>query len=132
MNEETTIAKRTAEEVATAERTRSGLFFRPNVDIMEEADELLVVADMPGTKGDAIAVDFEDGTLTIHGKVDPRQDDGTNYLLHEYGIGDYYRTFEVSESIDAGKISAEYADGVLKLHLPKAESSKPRKISVKT
>ena len=44
--------------------------------------------------------------------------------------GDYYRTFQVSEAIDAQKISADYADGVLTLHLPKAESIKPRKIAV--
>jgi HSP20 family protein len=46
-------------------------------------------------------------------------------------VGGYYRTFQVSESVDASKISAEYADGVLKLHLPKSEAVKPRKISVK-
>ena len=51
-------------------------------------------------------------------------------LLREYGVGDYYRSFQVSEAIDAGKISAEYADGVLTLHLPKAEAVKPRKIAV--
>jgi HSP20 family protein len=66
----------------------------------------------------------------IRAKVDPRQDDGMEYLVQEYGVGDYYRTFQVSETIDAAKISAEYADGVLTLHLPKAESSKPRRIRV--
>ncbi len=53
------------------------------------------------------------------------------YLLREYGVGDFYRTFRVSEQIDASRIEAEYADGVLKLHLPKVEAVKPRKITVK-
>ena len=56
--------------------------------------------------------------------------DGQGYFLREYGVGDYYRSFQISEAIDAGKISAEYADGVLTLHLPKTEAVKPRKIAV--
>lgn len=125
-----TAVKQTAEESLGTERTRSGCCFRPNVDILEQQDELLVVADVPGASADKIDVKFEDGTLSIHATVQPRQDDGTDYLLHEYNLGDYYRTFQVSEAIDASKITADYADGVLTLRLPKAEAVKPRKISV--
>lgn len=128
---ETQNTKSPAEEVRSAEHTRSGRYYRPNVDILERGDELLVVADIPGANGESIDVGFEDGVLTIHAKVEPRQPADTRYLLQEYGIGDFWRTFQVSEAIDAGKISAEYADGVLTLHLPKAEAVKPRKIAVK-
>jgi len=131
MTQHTNIAKTTAETLP-AERTRSGRCYRPNVDILELPDELLVVADVPGASGEDIDVKFEDGQLTIHAHVPQRQPEDTQYLLYEYGVGDYYRTFEVSEAIDSGKITAEYADGVLTLHLPKAEASKPRKIAVKT
>ena len=62
----------------------------------------------------------------------PRQDEDHEYLLREYGTGDYYRTFQVSEAVDASKITADYSDGVLTLHLPKTEAVKPRKIEVKT
>jgi HSP20 family protein len=120
------------EEVTPAEHTRSGRYYRPNVDILEQADELIVLADMPGASGDAIDVNFEDGNLTIHAKVDPRQDESTEYLVREYGVGDFFRTFRISEAIDASKITAQYADGVLTLHLPKAEEAKPRKIAVTT
>jgi len=130
MDSENTLTKATAGETATAERTRCGTCYRPNVDIMEQTDELLVVADVPGARGDSIDVKFENGTLEIYATVAPRQNEGQNYLLWEYGIGDYYRTFQVSEAIDAQKISADYADGVLTLHLPKAEAVKPRKIAV--
>jgi HSP20 family protein len=51
-------------------------------------------------------------------------------LLREYGIGDYRRTFRVSEQIDASRISAQYRHGVLTLRLPKAERARPRKIKV--
>ena len=132
MADENTIGKPAADEVSSVEHTRSGTYYRPAVDIMEQADELVVLADIPGAAAGAIDVDFEGGMLTIHAKVQPRQEDGTDYLIHEYGVGDFYRQFQVSESVDAGKINAEYADGVLTLHLPKAEAAKPRKISVKT
>jgi HSP20 family protein len=115
---------------ATAEHTRSGRFFRPNVDIVEKAEELLLLADVPGADGNAIDIRFEDGELTLHGKVESRQGADHSYLHQEYAVGDFYRTFQISEAIDAGRISAEYGDGVLTLHLPKAESVKPRKIAV--
>lgn len=130
MNRENPVTKPSAEQTVTAERTRSGCCYRPDVDILEQNDELLVLANVPGARSDSIDVHFEDGTLEIQAAVAPRHDDGQTYLLQEYGVGDYYRSFQVSEAIDAGKISAEYADGVLTLHLPKAEALKPRKIAV--
>jgi HSP20 family molecular chaperone IbpA len=114
------------------ETTRSGLCFSPNVDILEKADELIVEADIPGARQDAIDVDFEDGLLTIHARIEPRQPPNTEYRIHEYGLGDFHRAFRVSEAVDASRISAEYVDGVLVLHLPKAEQAKPRKIVVRS
>ncbi len=125
-----TMVKAPAHSGPSAERTRSGYYYRPNVDILEKADELVVVADVPGTRPEAIDIDFDNGELTIHARVPPRNED-VDFLLHEYGVGDFYRTFRVSEAIDASRITAEYADGVLTLHLPKAEAVKPRKISVR-
>jgi HSP20 family protein len=126
------IAEKRENESSAAEHTRNGRFYRPNVDILERPDELLVLADVPGAKGDQIDIDFEKGTLTLHATVPERQNEGQRYLVHEYGVGNYYRTFNVSEAIDASRITAEYAEGVLTLHLPKAASIKPRKISVST
>ncbi len=132
MENTNTVNKPEVEQIKTAERTRSGCCYRPNVDILEEADELLVLADMPGAHSDSIDVRFEDGMLEIHAAVSPRHSDGEESLLHEYGVGDYYRSFQVSEDIDSTKIAAEYANGVLTLHLPKTEARKPRKIAVNT
>lgn len=132
MADETNLTKPAAEDVVHGERTRCGCHYRPNADILERADELIVLADVPGATGEKIDVGFEDGLLSIHAQVKPRQEDNTDYLVREYGVGDYYRRFHVSEAIDAGRISAKYADGVLTLHLPKAESTKPRKIDVRT
>lgn len=131
----TAIEKKTDQEVAradtSAERTRSRPYFQPRVDIFELPGELTLVADMPGTRSDSIDIHFEKGVLSIHGKVETRQPDATRYFRREYGVGDYYRTFQVSEVIDAAKISAEYTNGQLTLHLPKVEAVQPRKIKVK-
>jgi HSP20 family protein len=124
------VITKSAGEVTSAEHTRNGHFYRPNVDILERADELLVLADLPGAKSDQIDINFEKGMLTLHASVPERQSEDQHYLAREYGVGDYYRTFQVSEAVDPSRITAEYAEGVLTLHLPKAESIKPRKISV--
>lgn len=115
---------------AFRENTR-GNYYKPNVDILELPDELVVLADMPGLESDDVDINFENGELTIHGRVKPRQPEGASYLLEDYGVGDFYRTFQVSEKVDATRIAAEYSQGVLTLHLPKVEAARARKISVR-
>jgi len=124
------LEKGPATQAEVTERTRSGRMYRPSVDIIEQPDELVLMADMPGACPDHIDVRFENGTLTIDGKVKDRQPENTDYLLREFGIGDFYRTFQVNETINAERISAEFSNGVLTLHLPKIEAAKPRKIQV--
>ncbi len=131
MANEDTAAKSSADETR-AEHTWSGQHYRPDVDIYEKDSELILLADMPGTQGDKIDIGFEDGTLTIHAEVEPRQDENAEYLLREYEVGSYFRTFQLSEAIEASKITAEYVDGVLRLCLPKSEAARPRKITVKS
>lgn len=128
----TTIEKPAAREVTRTEPTCNRPLFRPNVDIVEREDELVILADMPGTCSEAIDIQLENGTLTLRARVRERQARDTGYELKEYGIGDFQRTFQVSETIDSERISAEYRDGVLTLHLPKIEAARPRKIAVKT
>ena len=107
-----------------------GLCFTPRVDIMETEEESLLLAGLPGVKPEDVDVRFDNGELIIDGCCAPRHQ-GANYLLSEYGVGDFYRGFTISEQIDWQKISAELKNGVLTVHLPKAETVKPRKITVK-
>lgn len=127
----TTIEKPANTPVTRCEHTRCGRQYRPNVDIVETKDELTVYADMPGVAAGDIDINFENGMLSIRGKVSERQDRETRFVLREYGVGDFVRSFEVSEAIDSTRITAECANGVLTLHLPKVEAVKPRKIAVK-
>ncbi len=127
------IIERREDAVTGPERTRGGRVFRPSVDIVENADELLLVADVPGATADSIDIDFENGELSIHARVEPRRPQGTTrHVLREYGVGDYHREFRIGEAVDGSKITAEVTNGVLKVHLPKAEAVKPRKIAVST
>ena len=115
------------------EPTHCGRTYIPTVDIVENQDELLLIADVPGAAHDGIDIDYERGRLTVQARVEPRQSaERANYLLQEYGVGDFCRSFQVGEGIDAGKIHAEIAEGVLTVHLPKAAELKPRRIEVKT
>src|SRR5882757_5070918 len=93
-------------------------YYRPLVDVIETPDELLLVADMPGVRREGIDIQFEDGELTVHGPVEERHAAGRTWL-REYGIGDFYRTFRVSEQINAAAITADYSGGVLTVRLPK-------------
>jgi len=118
-------------DTATVERTESGPTFVPRFDIFESDEELTLFGDMPGVASEDLDIRFENSQLIVHGKVAPRHAN-LDFLYGEYGIGDFYRVFNIGESIDSAKISAEFSNGTLKLHLPKSEAVKPRKIAVKT
>ncbi|GBD36809.1 Spore protein SP21 [bacterium HR36] len=116
-------------EITTAEPVRT-VTYSPRVDVVETADELVLYADLPGVRPEDLDIRYENGELTLHGKVQPRLEKG-EFLLREYGVGDFYRTFTIGEEIDSDKISAELKQGVLVLHLPKHEAIKPKRIAVK-
>lgn len=126
MNE--TLTKRETETMK-AEPTRPSVQFTPLVDVFETEHELLFRADMPGVRPNDIHLRYEKGELTLFGKVMPAETVGTE-RLREFEVGDFVRTFQVHESIDPDRISADLKNGVLTVKLPKREEAKPRKISI--
>ena len=126
---ETTLQKSDSNGVATAEVTR-GLTYTPRVDILETEDKLLLFADMPGVKEGEVDIRFESGELTLHARR-PKPPVPPEAWLWESQAGDFFRSFRITEQVNASKIWAELKNGVLTLHLPKAEAAKPRKIAVK-
>lgn len=123
--------EKTEKATQPVERLRPRRAYVAPVDIIEKPDELVLLVDVPGANADSISVDFELGTLSIHADVEPRQNEHqTRYLVREYGVGDFDRSFQVGDGIDAENIGAEYKDGVLTVHLPKATASRARKIAV--
>jgi HSP20 family molecular chaperone IbpA len=130
MNARETVAEQGGGRPGGPEPTRTAQVYRPNVDILELPDELVIRADLPGVSSDRIEIHFEDGSLTLKGQVGARPEPRGGYVLREYGVGDFHRVFAVNEQVDAARINAEYADGVLTVRLPKVEAARPRKIAV--
>ena len=129
MPETNALVNKEAGEVTAPEATRGGIYYTPRVDIYESADEVVLQCDLPGVKPQDVDVRFEKGELSLYGKLQPRQVPA-EYLDEEYGVGDFYRSFAIAQEIDADKISADYRDGVLTVHLPKQERVKPKQIAV--
>ena len=112
------------------EQIRAGRTFAPDVDIYETAESLWLWADMPGVDEKSIEVNLADGVLTICGQVALQEYQDLRPVYTEYNVGNYLRRFTVPNAIDTNRITARMTNGVLVLELPKAESAKPRKISV--
>lgn len=132
MNQE--IATTGKQEVTTTpeggEATRSAVIFRPDTDIFETEDHVVLVADMPGVAPGDVDVNLERRVLTIRGRLPAKVHDGYRRVHAEYGEGDFERTFTLSEEIDRDRIEASHKNGVLTLKMPKAETAKTRKIAV--
>jgi HSP20 family protein len=124
------MAQKSRADQSGTESTRGGLYFTPRVDIYEDDNELTLYADVPGARPEDVDLRYENGQLFLHARVPSRQRQA-NYLLTEYEDGDFYRVFEIHESIDASRITAECKNGVLTVHLPKVEAVKPKQIQVR-
>ncbi len=103
----------------------------PHVDIREEADRFIVLADVPGVEGKDIDITAEQGVLTIKGERHSEKkssDDG--FERAERASGTFLRRFTLPESADAGSIKAKHVNGVLEVTIPKLPQEQPRRITV--
>ncbi|GAB4277535.1 MAG: Hsp20/alpha crystallin family protein [Candidatus Rifleibacteriota bacterium] len=104
-------------------------YITPLTDIYEEENGLHVLVDLPGVTKDGLRLKVEKNILTIEGHVEAAKD--KTYLLREFEPSNYFRQFELTDTVNQEKIEAELKNGVLSLFLPKAEEHKPRSIEVK-
>lgn len=127
------ITTQDAHDVATnnGDANRSAMAFTPTVDIFERDGTTVILADMPGVAPEDVDVTLEHRTLTLHGKVKTYAPEGYRALTSEYRVGDYIRSFTLSDEIDQAKINAAFKNGVLRLELPRSPEAQPKKISVK-
>jgi HSP20 family molecular chaperone IbpA len=125
------IQKKEAETPKQGERTRTRRVYTPTVDIIERKSDIMVTADMPGVDDKSVDITLEKNVLTIYGKVDAEIPENHRLYISEYGVGDYQRSFTLTDEINKDGIQATMKNGVLELILPKAEAAKTRKITVK-
>lgn len=115
---------------ATAARP---VLFTPPIDIYETDEGLVLCADLPGVTTESLDLQVQDNKLTLFGRVaSPIDGDDTVTIHQEYELGDYLRSFILSDDVDHERIRASLNNGVLKIVLPKAPQNPPRRIPVST
>jgi len=113
------------EPVAVAE-------WSPLVDISEDDKEYLIKAELPAVKKEDVKVTAQEGTLTITGERKfEKEEKGKKYHRVERAYGTFGRSFSLPDDVSPAKVSAEFKDGLLTVHLVKDEKAKPQQVEVK-
>jgi len=112
-----------------AEKTPRVEYLTPLANILETSDGYILEAEMPGVTKDGVEVLVENGELTLIGRRAQPETKGRE-IFRESRRLDYRRVFELDPSIDLEHVTAKVDQGVLRVHLPKSENVKPRKIQI--
>jgi HSP20 family protein len=120
--------------LATQLAESEGVFgdWTPAMDIEETDKEYLVKADLPAIKREDVKVQITEGVLTVEGeRKQEKEERGKKFHKIERSFGKFVRRLAVPSDVDEQKISAEFKEGVLNVHLPKSAVVKPRSVDVK-
>lgn len=120
-------------EASLPREEEAGEFSRwyPAVDVFEDAERFIVRAELPGMKSSDVNVSIENSTLTISGERKLESEEKKdNYLRIERRYGSFRRSFQLPNTVDAAKISAEMKDGMLTVTLPKRIEVQPKQIKI--
>ncbi len=130
MAEKTVAVPVEAKAPAAQEKTRADdRYVVPPVDIYEDKEGLVVVADLPGVTSESLDIRVDQGVLTIEGRT--AHQSPANPVYREYQLASFFRQFQLPERVSVEGIAAKLQNGVLTLHIPWAPEVKPRKIEVK-
>lgn len=117
---------------AQKERSRySDAALTPPVDVIEDESGITLYADLPGVSRDKLNLQVEAATLTIEAESGLAVPEGLKTSHTEVGLGRFRRVFTLSKELDTQGVTAELAQGVLKLRIPKAAHAQPRRIDIK-
>jgi len=111
---------------------RDGSSFTPAVDIKETDNEIRLDLELPGLKPEDVEITAENSVLTIRGEkqAERKEGDESRYQIIERAYGTFMRTFQLPQGVDADQIKAEFNNGVLSLHIPKAALPQPKRIEI--
>jgi HSP20 family molecular chaperone IbpA len=118
------------ELVGKEEQTVPGRYYVPVADIYETEDALRVVMEIPGVERKDVNVALENDVLRVDARIDFSKYEGMEPVYTEYNVGNWTRSFTLSNKIDQEHISAQLEHGVLTLTLPKAKEAQPRRIAI--
>ena len=107
-----------------------GATMLPAVDVVEDTTGITLYADLPGVSKNKLNVRVEADTLNIEGEVELPLAADMEASHAEVYLPRYHRTFTLGQELDRDKVTAEFKHGVLKLHIPKADHAKPRKVAI--
>ena len=103
----------------------------PLVDVSEDEKEYLIKAELPEVKKEDVKVSVDNGMLTLSGERKfEKEEKGKKYHRVERAYGSFTRSFSLPDGADTQKITADFKDGLLHVHLPKSEAAKRKSISV--
>ena len=102
----------------------------PPIDIHEGPDGLTLEADLPGATEANLAIQLEHNVLSLDARIDAPAPEGARLIHQEHPLGDYHRSFILSDDVDRERITAELKDGVLRIFLPKADRARARRIEI--
>jgi HSP20 family protein len=104
----------------------------PLVDITEDEKEYLIKVELPDVKKEDVRLTVENEVLAISGeRTFEKEEKGKKYHRIERAYGSFVRSFSLPEDADASRVSANYTDGMLHVHLPKSQKAKPKAIEIK-
>jgi HSP20 family protein len=105
--------------------------YTPPIDIHEGPEGLTLEADLPGATERNLRIQLEENVLSLHVTIDSPPPQNARLIHEEYRVGDFQRSFILSDEVDRDRITADLKNGVLRLFLPKAERRRARRIEIK-
>jgi len=122
----------TAARPADGKETMTVAEWSPLVDIAEDDKEYLIKAELPELRKENVKVTVENGVLSLSGERQyEKEEKGRKFHRVERAYGSFCRSFTIPDDADADRVSAEFKDGVLTVHLAKSEKAKPKTVEVK-